>query len=133
MGLSPTGRERVPGRLVCLPLSEVSSMLHASIPSVAPAASLPLALDTPPASAVLAAAEHLLSHLEQGRPVDAATLRAAMESAFGGAWTSFAPGPRRVTIRSLECSSRISMQLRCAVDLTAPGACLLSPKAQLCT
>jgi predicted RNA methylase len=44
-----------------------------------------------PAAAVLAAAGHLLPDLEQGRPVDAATLRAAMEQAFGasdasGAW-----------------------------------------------
>ncbi|MCK1323539.1 strawberry notch family protein [Bradyrhizobium sp. 156] len=66
-------------------------MLHAPLPAAAPAVSLPLAPATPPASAVLAAAEHLLPHLEQGRPVDAATLRAAMEAAFGasdaaGAW-----------------------------------------------
>ncbi|MBN9603047.1 MAG: strawberry notch family protein, partial [Afipia felis] len=64
-------------------------MRHAAIPA-AEAASLPLAPQTPPA-AVLAAAEHLLPHLEQGRPVDAPTLRAAMEQAFGasdasGAW-----------------------------------------------
>jgi predicted RNA methylase len=66
-------------------------MLHAPIPEAAPAASLPLAPDTPPAAAVLAAAERLLPHLEQGRPVNAATLRSAMEQAFGasdasGAW-----------------------------------------------
>ncbi|KLK91937.1 methylase [Microvirga vignae] len=52
---------------------------------------LPLAGRTPPASAVLATAERLLSHLEQGRPVDAAILRSAMEAAFdasdsSGAW-----------------------------------------------
>ncbi|MBL6431553.1 MAG: class I SAM-dependent methyltransferase [Alphaproteobacteria bacterium] len=34
-------------------------------------------------AAVLLAAEHLVPHLEQGRPVDAATLRAAMAVAFG--------------------------------------------------
>ena len=66
-------------------------MLHAPIPAAASAASLPLAPETPPATAVLAAAEQLLPHLEQGRSVDAATLRVAMERAFGasdasGAW-----------------------------------------------
>ena len=43
------------------------------------------------APAILAAAWQLLSHLERGKPVDAAILRAAMEAAFGasdaaGAW-----------------------------------------------
>ncbi|WP_334147118.1 strawberry notch family protein [Hyphomicrobium sp.] len=66
-------------------------MLHAPISAVASAASLPLAPRTPPATAILAAAENLLSHLEQGHQVDAAMLRAAMETAFGasdasGAW-----------------------------------------------
>ncbi|OJY73602.1 MAG: methylase [Rhodospirillales bacterium 70-18] len=66
-------------------------MLHTPIPGAAPAASLPLAPDAPPAAAILAAAGHLLPHLEQGLPVDAAILRAAMEQAFGasdasGAW-----------------------------------------------
>lgn len=66
-------------------------MRHTTIPGAAPAASLPLAPDAPPAAAILAAAGHLLPHLEQGRPVDAAILRSAMEQAFGasdasGAW-----------------------------------------------
>jgi predicted RNA methylase len=66
-------------------------MLHAALPAAVPAVSLPLAPAMPPAAAVLAAAEHLLPHLEQGRPVEAATLRGAMEAAFGasdaaGAW-----------------------------------------------
>ncbi|HEV7786379.1 MAG TPA: class I SAM-dependent methyltransferase, partial [Thermoanaerobaculia bacterium] len=66
-------------------------MLHAPIPAAVAAASLPLTLDIPPAAAVLAAAGNLLPHLEQGRPVDAATLRSAMQQAFGasdatGAW-----------------------------------------------
>ncbi|SNS94177.1 strawberry notch family protein [Sphingopyxis indica] len=66
-------------------------MNNASAQAAAQAASLPLAPETPPARAVLAAAEQVLPHLEQGRPVDAATLRAAMETAFGasdasGAW-----------------------------------------------
>ena len=44
-----------------------------------------------PAPAILAAAHDLLEHLEQGQRVDAAMLRAAMETAFGasdasGAW-----------------------------------------------
>nr|WP_086490816.1 strawberry notch family protein [Novosphingobium panipatense] len=65
-------------------------MLHAPIPA-AKATSLPLAPDAPPAAAILAAAAHLLSHLEQGRAIDAAILRSAMEQAFGasdatGAW-----------------------------------------------
>ena len=58
-------------------------MFHAPLPAAVPAASLPLALDLPPAAAVLAAARNLLPHLEQGRPVDAATLRSAMQQAFG--------------------------------------------------
>ncbi|MFC3677076.1 strawberry notch-like NTP hydrolase domain-containing protein [Ferrovibrio xuzhouensis] len=66
-------------------------MLHAPVSGAAPAASLPLAPDAPPATAILAAAAHLLPHLEQGRPVGAAILRSAMEQAFGasdasGAW-----------------------------------------------
>ncbi|KHJ55187.1 methylase [Aureimonas altamirensis] len=62
-----------------------------SSPSAAvPAASSPLAASPAPA-AILAAAHHLLPHLERGQPVDAATLRGAMETAFGasdasGAW-----------------------------------------------
>jgi predicted RNA methylase len=55
---------------------------------------LPVAAPVTPvaaAPAILAAASHLLSHLERGKPVDAAILRAAMEAAFGasdaaGAW-----------------------------------------------
>ncbi|WP_299173512.1 strawberry notch family protein [uncultured Brevundimonas sp.] len=66
-------------------------MLHASVSGAAPAASLPLAPDAPPAAAILAAAGHLLPHLEHGRTIDAAILRSAMEQAFGasdasGAW-----------------------------------------------
>ncbi len=66
-------------------------MLHTPVSGAAPAAPLPLVLDAPPAAAILAAAGHLLPHLEQGRTIDAAILRAAMEQAFGasdasGAW-----------------------------------------------
>jgi predicted RNA methylase len=66
-------------------------MLHAPVSGPASAASLPLAPDAPPAAAILAAANHLLPHLEQGRAIDAAILRSAMEQAFGasdaaGAW-----------------------------------------------
>lgn len=66
-------------------------MLHASLQPSAPEATPTLASETPPAAAILAAAERLLSHLEHGQRVDAATLRAAMESAFNasdaaGAW-----------------------------------------------
>jgi hypothetical protein len=66
-------------------------MTNAFARATAPAAPLPLASDTRPASTILAAVEQLLPHLEQGRPIDAATLRGAMESAFGasdatGAW-----------------------------------------------
>ena len=54
-----------------------------------PAAPLPLASGT--AASIRAAAEQILPHIEQGRRVDAAVLRAAMEDAFGasdaaGAW-----------------------------------------------
>ncbi|RWR09191.1 strawberry notch family protein [Paenirhodobacter populi] len=57
------------------------------MPPAAPAAICAFA----PAQAVMTAAEHLLSQLEQGRRIDATMLRAAMESAFGasdsaGAW-----------------------------------------------
>jgi predicted RNA methylase len=66
-------------------------MLYAPVSGAAPAASLPLAPNAPPAAAILAAAGHLLPHLEQGRAIDAAILRSAMEQAFGasdasGAW-----------------------------------------------
>ncbi|EJN03504.1 strawberry notch family protein [Phyllobacterium sp. YR531] len=66
-------------------------MHRTPIPGAALAASLPLAPDARPAAAILAAAGHLLPHLEQGRVIDAAILRSAMEQAFGasdasGAW-----------------------------------------------
>jgi hypothetical protein len=56
-------------------------------PQAAAAAPLPLV----PSSGILAAANHLLPHLERGERVDAAILRSAMETAFGasdasGAW-----------------------------------------------
>jgi predicted RNA methylase len=57
-----------------------------------PAAASPLASSTNPAAAILAAGNLLLPHLERGARIDAATLRAALEMAFGasdtsGAWT----------------------------------------------
>jgi len=53
--------------------------------ATAPAvAASPLASPSDIACGIDAAAHHLLPHLEQGRQVDAATLRAAMERAFGG-------------------------------------------------
>lgn len=66
-------------------------MNHVSPLAAVPVAASPLSSDAPPAPAVLRAAEHILPHLESGRPVHAATLRAAMEAAFGasdatGAW-----------------------------------------------
>ncbi|HVZ07909.1 bifunctional class I SAM-dependent methyltransferase/DEAD/DEAH box helicase [Rhodopila sp.] len=59
--------------------------------AAAPAATPPLASLPDIARRIGAAAHHLLSHLEQGRQVDAAILRTAMERAFGasdasGAW-----------------------------------------------
>ncbi|MBK5956714.1 methylase [Rhodoplanes serenus] len=57
--------------------------------AAAPAvAASPLASPSDIARCIGAAAHHLLPHLEQGRQVDAATLRAAMEQAFGGSDTS---------------------------------------------
>src|SRR5690606_8736071 len=55
------------------------------------AAQLPLGSNPEPAGAILTAAGLLLPHLERGERVDAAALRAAMETAFGasdaaGAW-----------------------------------------------
>jgi hypothetical protein len=53
--------------------------------AAAPAvAASPLASPSDIARCIGAAAHHLLPHLEQGRQVDAATLRAVMEQAFGG-------------------------------------------------
>ena len=57
-----------------------------------PAATSPLASSANPAAAILAAANLLLPHLERGVRIDAATLRTALETAFGasdtsGAWT----------------------------------------------
>jgi len=52
------------------------------------AAASPLASPSDIARCIGAAAHHLLPHLEHGRQVDAATLRAVMERAFGGSDTS---------------------------------------------
>ncbi|WP_279482925.1 strawberry notch family protein [Aureimonas sp. SK2] len=57
----------------------------------AAAASLPLGRNLEPSAAIFTAAGLLLPHLERGERVDAATLRSAMEAAFGasdatGAW-----------------------------------------------
>jgi predicted RNA methylase len=59
----------------------------ASASAAVPAPPSPLAANPAPA-AILAAAHHLLPHLERGQPVDAATLRRAMEAAFGASDTS---------------------------------------------
>jgi hypothetical protein len=64
-------------------------MTNASAAAALPAAPVPAAID--PAFAIHQAAQHLLPHLESGQRVDAASLRAAMEAAFGasdasGAW-----------------------------------------------
>ena len=66
------------------------TMISASAAATA-AAPLPLGSNPEPAAAILAAAGQLLPHLERGERVDAAALRAAMETAFGtsdatGAW-----------------------------------------------
>ena len=55
------------------------------------AASLPPVVASGMASAIVAAAQLLLPHLERGQPINATVLRGAMESAFGasdtaGAW-----------------------------------------------
>ena len=65
-------------------------MSHSSV-SAAAIAATPVRAAADPAAAVVAAARLLLPHLERGRRVDAAILRAAMESAFSasdadGAW-----------------------------------------------
>ncbi|CAM3109701.1 strawberry notch family protein [Paracoccus nototheniae] len=62
-------------------------MTIASSSAAVLAASSPLAASPAPAG-ILAAAHHLLPHLERGQPVDAATLRGAMEAAFGASDTS---------------------------------------------
>ncbi len=66
-------------------------MSHSSV-SAAAVAAAPVRAGADSASAIVEAARLLLPHLERGRPVDAAMLRAAMESAFGasdadGTWT----------------------------------------------
>jgi predicted RNA methylase len=60
--------------------------------SAAAIAAAPVRAAADPATAIVAAAQFLLPHLESGRRIDAAMLRAAMENAFGasdadGAWT----------------------------------------------
>jgi hypothetical protein len=60
--------------------------------SAAAIAAAPVRAAADPAAAIVAAAQLLLPHLESGRRIDAAMLRAPMESAFGasdadGAWT----------------------------------------------
>ncbi len=65
-------------------MNTISAAAHA-------AASLPLVSASNTSASVFAAAQFLLPHLERGRRVDAATLRGAMQSAFGasdttGAW-----------------------------------------------
>ncbi len=66
-------------------------MSQSSAPAFSLAAS-PVRAAVDPASAIVAAAQFLLPHLESVRRIDAPMLRAAMESAFGasdadGAWT----------------------------------------------
>ncbi len=67
-------------------------MTSSAVASAIPAARLPAALDdTDPAARILAAARLMLPDLEQGRRIDAAMLRKAMQTAFGasdaaGAW-----------------------------------------------
>ena len=58
------------------------NMISASAAASA-AAPLPLAPDLDISASVFTAAGLLLPHLERGQRIDAATLRAAMESAFG--------------------------------------------------
>ena len=79
--MSPGGRERAPVGLLVPALLKVSFM-NAILPVAAPVAS------TASAPAILAAAHHLLGHLERGERVDAAILRTAMETAFGASDTS---------------------------------------------
>jgi predicted RNA methylase len=60
--------------------------------SAAAIAAAPVRAAADPAAAIVAAAQLLLPHLESGRRIDAAMLRAPMQSAFGasdadGAWT----------------------------------------------
>lgn len=66
-------------------------MLDALLSAAASAPSFPLAPRTQPAAAVMVVAERLVSHLEKGRLIDAATLRDAMGAGFAasdasGAW-----------------------------------------------
>lgn len=70
------------------------NMISASASTAAQVATAPLPRDhdTETAACVFTAASLLLPHLERGQRVDAATLRGAMEVAFGasdatGAWT----------------------------------------------
>jgi hypothetical protein len=67
------------------------TLISASAAAASAAAPLPLGSNPEPAGAIFAAAGLLLPHLERGERVDAAALRAAMETAFGasdatGAW-----------------------------------------------
>ena len=60
-------------------------MSNVSLPAAAPAPLRSLAgVPADPSAGIAAAAHLLLPHLERGRRIDAVTLRAAMEHAFGG-------------------------------------------------
>ena len=85
-GLSRRDRERAPFGSTRSRSPEVPSMTNTAASSAAFAAAPLPAAPTAPATtdALVHAARIILPHLERGQRVDAPTLRAAMESAFGG-------------------------------------------------
>ena len=89
-GFEPSRVESASGRPIRPRSPEAPIMSQSSIFAISLAAAPVRAAD--PASAILEAARQLLPHLESGRRVDTAILRAALETAFGasdtdGAWT----------------------------------------------
>src|SRR5438105_14329274 len=90
-GLSRGGSRRAPGGSTLSPLSERHPAMTESLVGGANAAPLSMRATAVVASAIVSAARQLLTDLEQGRRIDVAVLRNAMQAAFGasdatGAW-----------------------------------------------
>ena len=82
-GFEPRRREESAGRFDPFPLSERTPAMTESLAGDASAAPLSMRATAAVASAIVSAARQLLTELEQGRRIDAAVLRNAMQAAFG--------------------------------------------------
>ncbi len=90
-GFEPRRCQESAGRFGLFPLSERHPAMTEPLVGGASAAPLSMRATAVVASAVVRAARQLLTDLEQGRRIDAAVLRHAMQAAFGtsdatGAW-----------------------------------------------